>query len=79
MLSLLGSVYSQTVAAGGVAFADGFEGGANAAWGKDGNRNRCSVTAHAFDGGAPHGGSSMLICNWDDTLNWGDPNAYTTL
>lgn len=80
MLILVCLLTQRPAFSAGIALVDGFESGSvNAPWSKDGARNMCSVTWRALDGGTPHSGNSMLICNWNGTVPWDDPNAYTTL
>ena len=64
----------------GLAFADDFEGGTlRNSWTKDGVRSMCTVVERARDGGAPHSGTNMLECNWNGTVAWDNPDAYSTV
>jgi len=65
--------------AAGRVFFDDFEDGTTNKWGQDSGRNKCTVVTFASDGGATHGGSRMASCNWNGTVSWDDPTAYSTL
>jgi hypothetical protein len=65
--------------AAGRVFSDGFESGNTNQWSADGLRNKCTLVGSARDGGAPHSGNSMLECNWNGTVLWSDPAAYSTM
>ena len=66
--------------AAGLVFSDGFESGTlGNSWTKDGMRSMCTVVEGARDGGAPHSGKNMLECNWNGTVAWDRPDAYSTV
>jgi len=60
-------------------FSDDFESGNVSKWSADGTRSMCTVVQRGVDGGAPHGASGMLQCNWNGVVAWNDPNAYSTV
>jgi hypothetical protein len=77
-LSLI-AVADSSYAAGRV-FYDGFESGTTNQWSQDDFRNKCNVVSSALDGGAgPRGGTKMVRCNWNGTLDWNDPARYEAL
>ena len=42
-------------------------------------RNMCTIVSKGIDGSIPHAGQNMMECNWNGTVVWDDPNAYTTV
>ena len=65
-------------AAGRVFFED-FENGGLAKWTQDGSRSMCVLVQTGRDGTMPHGGKNMMQCNWNGTVAWNDPQAYSTV
>lgn len=65
--------------AAGLVFSDDFEAGNTNKWGQDGGRNKCVVVSQATDGGTPAAGQNMAECNWNGTVAWDAPSAYSTL
>ena len=63
----------------GLVFADNFESGNVNKWTQDGTRNLCQPVQRGVDGSTPHGGQYMLQCNWNGTVAWNAPNAFTTV
>jgi len=65
--------------AAGLVFSDDFEGDNVNKWSQDGKRDLCQVVQRGVDGSSPHGGQRMAECNWNGTVNWNAPTAYSTL
>lgn len=66
--------------AAGRVFLDDFEDDTTSKWSQDDFRNKCTVVTSAADGIAgPYAGSRMVRCNWNGTVAWNDPAAYSTL
>ena len=63
----------------GRVFSDDFESGNLSKWSTDGTHSRCTLVQSALDGGTVHGGTHMMQCNWNGTVAWKDPNAYSTM
>jgi hypothetical protein len=79
IFAVLGTCGYRTSYAAGRAFSDDFESGNVNKWSADTPRALCKVVQTARDGGSPHGGSNMLECNWNGTVAWNDPNAFSTV
>ncbi len=65
--------------AAGRVFSDDFESGNVSKWSADGTRSMCTVAQSGVDGGAPHAGTAMMACNWNGTVAWDHPSAYSTV
>jgi hypothetical protein len=60
-------------------FSDNFESGKVTKWTQDANRDLCQPVQRSIDGSAPHRGQYMLQCNWNGTVAWNAPNAFSTV
>jgi hypothetical protein len=73
------ALLSRGALAAGLVFSDNFESGTVKKWTQDGKRNLCQVVQKGVDGSTPHGGQQMAQCNWNGTVDWNAPTAYSTL
>ena len=67
------------VQSAGLVFSDNFESGKVTKWAQDDTRDLCQPVQRGVDGSAPHGGQYMLQCNWNGTVGWNAPNAFSTV
>jgi len=79
LISLALTLVTGAVCAAGLVFSDGFEDGTTNKWLPGGSRDHCIPVTTSVDNVNPHSGKFMAECNWNGTVPWNDPAAFSGL